>query len=119
MALDALGVLQAARTITATANSTGLDLQNGTIQRNMWANVVATTVSGTLPTAAYKVQGSADNTTFVDITGSETLTAAGALDIPFTTSLRYVRLVTTIGGTTPSFQDSAFIGIGPHAGVLA
>lgn len=119
MALDALGVLQAARTVTATANSTALDLGPGTPIRGLWANIRATTVSGTSPTVAYKLQGSSDNTTFVDITASETITAAATFDLPFTTSLRYVRLVTTIGGTTPSVVDSAFIGSGPHAGALA
>lgn len=121
MALDATLVLQAAATITATTNSTAVDLAQGTPMRGLWAAVKLTSISGTAATVAYKIQASSDNTTFSDIAVAVpgTVSAAAVLDIPFTTSLRYVRLVSTVAGTTPSIVHEAYIGQGPSASVLA
>lgn len=70
------------------------------------------TVSGTTPTLDVKVQDSADNSSFADVTGlaftqvtASTNSQALLLD---TRALRqYIQLVCTIGGTTPSFSMCA------------
>lgn len=118
MAQDNNLALQAAATITASTNSTGVDLKAGTPMRGLWANIRPTTVTGSVQ---YKIQASDDNTTFVDIAVAvpNTLTAAAAVDIPFTTNKRYVRLVSTLAGTTSSIVHSAYIGRGPAASVVA
>lgn len=121
MALDVLGVLQAAATITATTTSTGLNIAQGTPMRGLWACIQLASISGTSPTVAYKIQASSDNTTYSDIAVGvpNSATAAQVIDIPFTTNEPYVRLVATVGGTTPSLVHSAYIGLGPHGSVVA
>ena len=110
MAYDANAVLQASVTKTASFNSTGVDLK-GTPRRGLKARVIVTAASGTSPTLDPKVQHSDDNSTFTDLAAGAQLTATGEVFIPFETSKRYVRLVATIGGTTPSFTYQADIGL--------
>jgi hypothetical protein len=104
MAADSNLVLQASTTQTASFNGTGVDLRVGTPRRGLKARVLTTAISGTSPTVAYKVQHSDDNATFSDLAMAleGQVTAVGQVFIPFETSKRYVRLVATIGGTTPS-----------------
>jgi len=62
--------------------------------------------SGTLPTLAVKLQHSADNITYADLTGGAftSQTTINGEIISFTGTVnRYVRAVWTIGGTLPSF----------------
>lgn len=91
---------------TATANLTAVD-SGVTSTLNGWsANLHCTVASGTSPTLTVKLQDSADNSTFADLTGGAftQLTAAGSQHLEGTgTVRRYVRAVYTIGGTTPSF----------------
>lgn len=104
MAVDANLALQASTTKTASFNSAGVDLKVGTPRRGLKARVLVTAISGTSPTADFKIQHSDDNSTYTDLAVclQGQVTAAGAYAIPFETSKRYVRLVATIGGTTPS-----------------
>ena len=111
---DANAILQASVTKTATFNSAGFTLAGGTPRRGLKARVILTAISGTSPTFAPKIQESNDNSTWSDIAypvGGDTLTAPGEVFIPFETSSAYVRLVATIGGTTPSCTYSADLGV--------
>lgn len=118
MANDANLVLQAAATITADTNSTGVNIKAGTPMRGLWANIRATSVTGSV---IYKIQASDDNTTYVDIATAvpNTVTAASCIDIPFTTEKPYVRLAADLDSTTSSIVHSAYIGNGPAGGVLS
>ena len=78
-------------------------------------------VSGTTPTLDGKIQDSADNSSFADVTGYTftQVTAANSnqqLNVDTRKVRRYIRYVATIGGTTPSFT-MAVIGIGQKATV--
>lgn len=112
MASDNLLVLQATTTQTAGANSTAIDLKAGTPKRGLVAKIIATTVSGTAPTADFHIEHSDDNTTFTDLAVATQLTAAGMRNITFETPKRYVRVVSAIGGTTPSVVWKAYIETG-------
>ena len=101
------GVFQHNKTAeTATGNSTSVDGAAAT--SNGWvANQHITALSGTgTPTLTGKIQDSADNSTFADLSGGafSAATAVGAQQISGTgTVRRYTREVHTISGTTPSF----------------
>lgn len=99
---------------TSTANGTGVDLQGA-------ADVLVVlnngTTSGTSPTLDVKIQDSADNSTFADVTGLTFTQVTAALTNPVTLQVdpravrRYIRAVATIGGTTPSFACSVSVHI--------
>lgn len=95
-------------------------LQNGTITSNTTGSgvtvnkpgdcraklTIGATVTGTSPTLDVEIQGSNDNSTWVKLGRFAQKTASDAsttsfleLDLYFT----YVRAVSTVGGTTPSF----------------
>lgn len=103
---------------TATANGTGVDV----LAYNSLKLVVqagATDFTDTDETYSFKIQESADNSTFSDISGAVgTVTAANQtvnirLDgLNTGTRKRYVRAVVTIGGTTPSCACSAVFELG-------
>ena len=91
---------------TATGDSTSVD--GGAASTGGWvANIHCTAASGTNPTLASKMQDSADDSTFVDLSGAAfaQLAAAGSEQISGTGTVRqYVRETHTIGGTdTPTF----------------
>lgn len=91
---------------TATFNSSVLDFgSGGTPHRGVHAEITVQAVTGTAPTLAVKAQHSDDNSTYTDLAFAHTasITAAGLYSLSFDTPKRYVRLVNTIGGTTPSF----------------
>lgn len=94
---------------TATANGTGVDLQQYSGDVAVVLDSAAGT--GTSPTLDVKLQDSADNSTFADITGAtftQVINAASQQKIVVNkdAARRYVRAVATIGGTTPSFTFS-------------
>lgn len=97
---------------TASANGTGVDLQQ--YQGRVKVTQEIGTVSGTSPTCATKIQDSADNSSFADVTGL-TFTGVTASDqsesIAVDTRLvrRYIRAVQTIGGTSPSFIGTVVV----------
>jgi hypothetical protein len=94
---------------TATANGTGVDCRSLRGAALVILDCAAGT--GTTPTLDLKLQDSADNSTFADITGAAFTQQAGTaarqtLSINLDGAARYVRAVSTIAGTTPSFTYS-------------
>ena len=91
---------------TATFNATGVDVSG--YKGTLLVALLVGTVSGTTPTLDVKLQASADNSSWSDITGA-TFTQVTASDsytkigIDVTQGLKYLRAVSTIAGTTPSF----------------
>lgn len=100
----------AARTSTVTA--TGVDVTD--YEGVVVIDQLVGTVSGTTPTLNGKIQDSADNSAWADVTGA-TFTQVTASDSYQTITLdldktrRYVRYVGTIAGTTPSFTMGVFL----------
>ena len=91
---------------TATFNSSSVDLQ----QYNEGAKVMVEVgaVTGTAPTLDGKVQDSADNVSFADVSGlafTQVTTSNNSQSIAVDTRAvrRHIRYVGAIGGTTPSF----------------
>jgi len=112
-------VLQASTTITATTNSTGLDLKQ-TPNQGLVAQVnytAAANASGS-NTVTFSVEHSDDNSTWFalssgasDVITLSTTAQAGEQFIPFRTNKRYVRLVSTVAGagTSPTITRSASV----------
>lgn len=112
-------VLAASATITASANSTAVDLK-GTPRRGLKAQInysAATNASGS-NSFTFSLEHSDDNSTFyamssgaADIINLSTTAQAGEIFIPFETSKRYVRLVSTLAGagSTPTITRGASI----------
>lgn len=101
--------LIAAQAIAATANGTGVDIKDyvGTMQLLLDSGAGA----GTTPTLDVKIQDSDDNTAFADVTGkafTQVTTVASRQQMVLDTNAvrRYIRAVSTLGGTTPSFPIS-------------
>jgi len=111
MPRDNNAVLQASTTQTASFNSAGFDLGTGTPRRGMKASVRLSALTGTGATVAFKVQHSTDNVSFTDLAFAEdpTLSALAETSISFETGKRYIRLVATIAGTSPSATYDAWI----------
>lgn len=98
-------VLVSDGTRTTTGNGTSID--NTTSSTNGGAALLSvSSVLGTTPTLAVKIQHSVDNSVWVDVSGAAFVTenAQNGQYIEFTGTLqRYVRASWTIAGTTPSF----------------
>ena len=94
---------------TATFNSTSLDTKD--YEGDILVTEDVSTVSGTSPTLDGKIQDSADDSSFADVTGY-TYAQRTATGAPATVRVdkrkvrRYIRYVGTIGGTSPSFALS-------------
>lgn len=88
-----------------TASGTGTAVDEGASSANGGAAYLhVTAASGTTPTLAVKVQHSADNLTFTDLITFSTATGPMVQRLAIGgTVQRYVRVVWTIGGTSPSF----------------
>lgn len=104
-------------TRTADANGTGID----TLGFNSAQAVIVAgdiDLASTDETYAFKVQDSADNSTFADISGATTNVTADnqvktiAIEGLGTSVNRYIRVVLDVGGTTPSIPCSAVINLG-------
>lgn len=109
-------------TITTTANGTGAYYgPSRTVRLDL---VIAGVVGGTTPTLAVKVQDSADGSSYTDMSPAMAFpqqtttmaTASGALATAFpsltvTTKADrpYLRVVKTVGGTSPSFGSVAVL----------
>jgi len=106
-----------AQTATSTVTGAGVDIQ--TWEGELYISLSADSASaGTSPTLDVKIQSSADNSTWADITGATftqvtdtagTAIAAedadGTITIQASDEARYIRAVGTIGGTsTPTFE---------------
>lgn len=93
-------------TYTTTGNSTGIDISD--MGDDLLFVLDVGVVSGTTPTFDGKIQDSADNSNFADVTGATfpTLTTGSQVKLlPFDRNKlrRFVRFARTIGGTSPSF----------------
>jgi len=92
---------------TSSANGTGLDVS--TYEGLALVQLANGTTSGTTPTLDVKIQDSAANSTFADVTGYTFTQVTAALSDPSTLKIdlrnvrQYIRAVATIAGTTPSF----------------
>lgn len=92
--------------LIATANSANIDLKGvAGNQHELRLHTNVGTVTGTTPTLVAQVQDSPDGITFTNVPNAVTasLVAAGVVDIYFKTVNRYVRVVNTLTGTTPSY----------------
>jgi hypothetical protein len=102
-------------TKTATGNGTARD--NTTSTTNGGAGVLLVTAkSGTSPTLDCKITHSADNSTYADLvtfTQATGLTQEVKTVAKGTTVNRYLKVVYTIGGSTPSF--TAIVGFGRNS----
>ena len=106
-------------TRTTTATGTGVDLKNA--YQGLAAVVLANgATSGTSPTMDVKIQDSADNSTFADVTGytftqvTAALTNPSVITIDIRNLRRYARAVVTMGGTSPSFLCSVTLLVSPQ-----
>ena len=95
---------------TATANGTAFDLQGSNDAEGEAIVILDSEAgSGTAPTLDVKLQDSADNSSFADITDKTftQVTDGGAgfekISINANDVRRYVRAVATFGGTSPVF----------------
>lgn len=96
--------------VIVTGNGTGIDLLAAVTGATWVFHAHVITITGTTPTVTLKVQDSTDNVSFADLSGATTtsINAAGAQRITAVgTVRRYVRVVHTITGTTPSVVYSA------------
>jgi len=108
-----LGSLLPTLSRTANANGTGFDLQGSNDAEGDAVVILdcGAATAGTNPTNV-KLQDSADNTTFTDITGAtftQVTSTASQQKLSFNANdvNRYVRAVATIGGTSsPAFTAS-------------
>lgn len=96
------------QSVVATNTGTGVDTATYTGNMLLIANIAAAT-AGTNPTMDVKVQDSADNSSFADVSGY-TLTQVTTSDSLQTLSIdkrlvrRYIRTISTLGGTSsPAF----------------
>lgn len=102
-------------TRTASGNGTGVDTQGFS---DATVFIAAGALSGTTPTFQYTVQESDDNAAWsanisglvanITVANSQKAIRIGSL----TSRKRYLRVVVTIGGTTPSVADCAIIALG-------
>lgn len=96
--------------ISSTATSSSFDLQAYHGQMAIVADVK--NVSGTTPTYDLKIQDSADNSSFADvspavaITQVTTVASVQKLVVNVQQLRRYIKVVQTLGGTTPVYLAS-------------
>lgn len=88
--------------LTATGSGTSFDL--GAFINPMTAEVIVTAKSGTSPTLDVKIQGSTDNSTWVDVVVFKQISAVGTYRRKVLAPYRYWREYHTLGGTSPSFS---------------
>ncbi len=96
--------------LTSTDTGTGVDIKDyeGTLK----VVLASSAGGGTTPTMNAKIQDSADNSTFADVSGSVFAEVTDAADAHLAIGLdtnavrRYIRTVATITGTSPTFDMS-------------
>jgi hypothetical protein len=94
---------------TTTANGTGVDL--AAVKGGATIILDSAAGTGTTPTLDVKLQSSPDNSTWTDIPGAVfaqvvAVASQQILGIDVVKCQRYIRTVSTITGTTPSFTYS-------------
>ncbi len=98
----------AARTTTATGTGVNVSTYEGLAMVNL-ANGIT---SGTTPTLDVKIQDSADDSSYADVSGYTFTQVTAALTDPATLKIdlrnvrKFIRAIGTIAGTTPSFACS-------------
>lgn len=106
-----------AASLTANTNGTGVDLQQSKGNALFVVNCGLAS-AGTTPTMNFKVQDSADNSSFADVTGgafpdqvTDSLKAGSQMvSIAKDKLRRYARIVATIGGTSsPAFPAAGMV----------
>jgi hypothetical protein len=98
--------------ITATTNGPALRVPGGEGGSHVVVAVHVSAVSGTTPSLTPKLQDSADGSTgWADVTGAAgtALTAAGNVLFNGHTTKKFVRVVATVSGTTPSLTTTATV----------
>ena len=109
-----LQALAAVAAITASANGASFDTRpyGGEVRLAL----SSTAGTGTTPTLDVKIQHSDDGTTWIDsgVAFTRVTNAASAFEVLAVTAekfKRYIRVVDTVGGTTPSFSRAVtFVG---------
>jgi hypothetical protein len=105
-----LGVGLTPRTITVNTNGSAGDMLTG--DGRCFAIQLVGSLGGTAPTLAGKIQESPDGSTWSDISGA-TFTTVTTNDnvqaITFDRTLRFVRYVGTVGGTSPQIPVAVVI----------
>lgn len=99
---------------TANANGTGVDTwAKGRPQSSICVLSIGA-ASGTTPTLDVKIQDSADNSSWADVSGAAFAqkTAAAFAELNVGQTRRYIRAVGTVGGTTPSFTYAVIAVLG-------
>ncbi len=98
-----------ANQLNATASTSGVDISDyiGTLK----VILSAENVSGTDATLATKIQDSADNSTFADVTGGAFTVLTDedgfeALHLDTRALNQYIRVLDTLGGTDPVYNRS-------------
>jgi hypothetical protein len=104
--------LLAAGARSATANGSAVEVRD--YHGRAFATLDSGAGSGTTPTLNVKLQGSADNSTWSDISGasfSEVTTSASfqKIGVVLHEAPRYVRARAVIGGDTPNFTFSVHL----------
>jgi hypothetical protein len=98
-------------TVNETNTGLAVDMIDG--DGSCFAVQIIGTVGGTTPSLTGKIQESADNSTWTDVTGA-TFTAMTASNnvqtITFERTKRYLRHARTVSGTSPTFPLSVVIG---------
>lgn len=98
--------LQAPARRTSTTNGTGVDIRD--YDGTLMAILTSSAGGGTSPTLDVKIQDSADNSSFADVTGLTFTQVTAAADATEAIAInapglrRYVRSVSTIAGTSPT-----------------
>ena len=101
---DSLLMFRVTTDAVLSADETGDGIEiNETATRGASAKIVVPSVSGTTPTATFKILSSDDDATYVEIARSEAVNAVGEYVIGFTTQRKYVRMDIALTGTLPNF----------------
>lgn len=107
--------MESSITKTATYNGTAFDQGSGYAPGGpgqACAAVIKVSARDTADaneTYTFKVQESADNSTWTDASPAITCSATGVMAVPAFISQRYQRLTATLGGTTPSITYEAWL----------
>ena len=116
--IDYAAIIQASATKTATFSGAALDLGQGYapggLGRLLAAVVTVTAIDRTTTDETYnfKLQESADGSTgWTDIGFNVATTVVGVIVAKGVVTTRYIRLVATLAGTTPSVTYSANLGL--------
>ena len=106
-----VGEIAKPATITSTATSAGVDITSFEGKLKCTLNVGA--VSGTSPVNTAKLQDSADDSTYADISGAtySAVSAANSIEsiaVDTRSTDKYIRAVQTLTGTSPSFASALY-----------